>query len=179
VTVYQDTVWFSNPHPYSHHGPQPIDQLMQKLGAEQVAVDAEDCYSAPSYPDTVLLCDISFVMKDEKRAQELYDQFQIEFDLQREIALGEWVEDVRAQTLIGLPFEWAAVEWKFKNPNLRLFQVERSGEQLRLVDLCLLSDYGKASALQIIVEYLQKEECTNISYSFKSERLVPRKYDEE
>ena len=166
VTHFRDTVWFQNPHVYTYQAPVEIIQLLQQMGAEYVVTDNEVCVGVPSMPDTLLLLHITFSMDDEDKAQELYDLFKIEFEINIEDARQDrWTGDL----LLGFPLDFGIVRENYKNPNVELFEIKRSGLQFELRGLYFYDTF--VTWLENFIKFLENTGCKDIAYTFTAEEV--------
>jgi hypothetical protein len=70
ISVFNNLVFIENPHPDLHKGPQPFNGLMARFGGDVFVYVNE----SRSYPDTILLVEITCIAPDDRTAQSLVDQ---------------------------------------------------------------------------------------------------------
>jgi hypothetical protein len=70
ISVFTNLVFIENPHPYLYKGPQPFNGLMAHFGGDVSVYVSE----SQSYPDTILLVEITCIAPDERVAQSLVEQ---------------------------------------------------------------------------------------------------------
>jgi|GEM_PF-3210932 len=168
LEIIHDTVWFRNPHWITHQAPVEIIRLFKGMGAEQVAVSGELCVGIPSRPDTALLIDVKCKAPDEEKAKNLYRIFSLEFaEKIIEDRWGLFDEPSRIDPLFQIDTE---IQNIFVRPDVKVFEVTYAGQELELQGLVLQDDIEMV--FKVLIQYLEKEACTNIEYFFREELTV-------
>jgi hypothetical protein len=172
VTVFEKFVFVESPHYYIWHGPQPFEELMIRFGAN-VALESDE---SQSHTDETLLLNVRCTLpSDAETAILLYESFNEDFAFHRD---SPWDDSYHPN--IDYPFNYDLVIAKFP-VGVRVYEVERQDDYLYLYGIDIMDVYSipesdrLAKILPKLADFLRKEGCTDIQFSFRSSPRLSHK----
>ena len=161
VTRYERFLFITNPNQI-WCGPQPFDELLQKLGAKINLGVIE----SRTHPDSILLTDITCTLPADKEIAELLvEGLREDFEAYRR---GDWDEgDERYNPNFKLPF-YVELDVDLDIP--RLFEVERRENKLFIwgVTGYWFDSRGYDALVGAMKTVLEDEGCTDVIFAFRS-----------